>query len=324
MKCNKCGYKFNDDVRFCTNCGNKLSKNKKQFNSVAEKIQSLKVILENLENTIFFGKYRFIYVGIIVILIVIFLICLLSTINFTEIFKEITTTKALNCEDETIKDLVISIAKDNDYFYKDISADTISNVYIKYPAVTKYEQDIDRYHCTGQFVVESVYGGFKPTLNEYKNHYYNKFHRFGNTYNEIMITKNTKYVCNVEYTSQVSEGKSLVRSTYCSSGGGWFESGNQGTFSCESSDCEPIIIQKGDSSPVNKTTSNSIDTNNDYSSDNYNSSYSYTNSYTPPTQSQTVQKSQDSFEESENTNNIEQQRQNIIKLLFIMIMVIVL
>ena len=344
MKCNKCGNIVNDNVKFCTKCGNDL---RVQNNTICSKCGS--IVSENeifcpecghklgepfyqeknntselndledtqsyLEKLISSREFYPICFGVLIFIVLIALICGFSTINFPEWIKEQTTPKALNCEAPDVKDLVVRIASKNDYFYNDIDSNTISKTYIRYPAITGYEKDIDKYHCTGQFVVESVSGGFKPSLMDYKNHYYNKFHSYYNDY-EDKLTKNTQYVCNVKYSSQISEGQILVESNYCSSGGAWLDSGLQGSFSCEVDNCDPIMIHKKDRPSIDEMTYNSSNNSNDYSSSSgFNSSYSYNNSYTPqPTPNTSAPpKIQNSLKELENQQNYDQQKQNVVE-----------
>lgn len=302
MKCNKCGSIFDNTVKFCTKCGNNLQNQidnvcpkcgaitdiseaycsncgyflkeshteKENFNEEELKFENNNTFFERIANS---KDFYPICLGIIIFTMLIALISGLCTTNISELIKEKTTPKAPDCEAQTVKDLVISIAKKNDYFYKDIDSGSISKIYLRYPASTGYEKDIDKHHCTGQFVIESTYGGFKPAVNEYTNHYYNKFHSYLNLY-EDNLTKNTIYICDVKYSSQLSEGQTLVESTYCSSGGGWFENGNEGKFSCEADNCDPIIIHKKDRENLEDNTTEDNTSSNDYnSSNNSNSSH---------------------------------------------------
>lgn len=305
MKCNKCGSIFDNTVKFCTKCGNNLqnqidnicpacgamtdisevycsncgyflkeSHAEENLNKEQLKLENNNSLFERLANS---KDFYPICLGIIIFTMLIALISGLCTTNIPELIKEKTTPKAPDCEAQTVKDLVISIVKKNDYFFKYIDPGTISKIYLRYPASTGYEKDIDKHHCTGQFVIESTYGGFKPTVNEYTNHYYNKFHSYLNLY-EDKLTKNTTYICDVKYSSQLSEGQTLVESTYCSSSGGWFDTGNEGKFSCEAQDCDPIIIHKKDQEKVEDSINEDNTVNNNNKDSSYtDNAYSYIN-----------------------------------------------
>lgn len=314
MKCNKCGSIVGDNAKFCTKCGNDLRNqtlNDDGFiQEVPKNIEDDQSFLERLTSS---KEFYPICWGVFIFIVLIGLICGINSINFSEFVKEKTTPKAENCEASNVKDIVIDIVKKNDYFYNDIDPDTISTVYLRYPAVTGYEKDIDKYHCTGQFVVESVYGGFKPLVNDYKNHYYSKFHSYYDLYDD-KLTRNTTYVCDVKYSSQLSEGSTLVESTYCSSGGGWYDSGKSGKFSCDGEDCEPILIHKRDRENVEDTDVNTSTQNSNVSAgSNYNSSYT-NNNYSPVSstapQPKPQLKPQNSLRESENAQNYDQIKQN--------------
>ena len=113
--------------------------------------------------------------------------------------------------------------------------------------LTKYDKDIDKYFCKGQFVVESTDVGFKPKKNYDDNDYYNYvkiYDWFNNGLEVTEIKKNTKYICEIEYSSQLSEGKTYVESDNCSNDAAYiFGLGKQGIFSCEGEDCEPIRLK---------------------------------------------------------------------------------
>jgi len=310
MKCNKCGNICDDNTKFCTKCGNALTEEYVQ--SFSEEAQNYngyekrEIPQSSLERFITSKEFFAICSVVFVVIVSIIIFSVMSTINLPKLIHETTTLKAENCEAETVKNLVVDIVKKNDYFYNDIDPDSISNVYLRYPATSGYENDIDKYHCTGQFVMESVYGGFKPTSATSDNHYYNKFHSYYDYY-EDRLAKNTLYVCSVKYSSQLSEGRTLVESTYCSSGGGWFDSGTQGTFSCEGGDCEPIIIQKKDRSNIEDSSSSTsyqyTSENKSLSDEDYNSS-----------DAQSVENNnRSSFHSMENLQNAEQTKQNIIR-----------
>ena len=149
--------------------------------------------------------------------------------------------KTPNCESQIVKNMALDIVKKNDWYYPDIAPNTISKVYLKYPAATKYDKDIDKYYCKAQFVVESTEEGFKPS--KIYDHYYLKSLMWFDNFID-KIEKNNLYICEIEYSSQISEGNILVESDHCSANDSYTTCliGKHGVFSCEGKDCEPITI----------------------------------------------------------------------------------
>lgn len=193
--CPNCGNQNDLNSKFCKNCGFELKQNNKKIKNI--------------------GCMIFLFIVTIVLAIFIFLPSDFITFE----------PKAKNCEDSEVMDLVIELFKRNDRYFKDIDPDSISSIYIQYPAVTSYDKEIDKYFCDGHLVMES-YEGFRPTEYDYfSNSYYIKTnHPLDTTF-----TKYTKYVCPVNYSSQISEGTTLVSSSTLSC-----------NFSCEG-DCTPLI-----------------------------------------------------------------------------------
>lgn len=228
MICNNCKKEIPDESLFCEFCGAKIEQNQNESNNFENNIKicpncGTKNKLNNkfCQNCgINFKKNNFgcyLFIGGIVTL------CILSIFFLSDFITLI--PRAKNCEDSEVKDLVIELFKQNDLYYKDIDPSTISSIYIQYPAVTSYDKDIDKYFCDGQLVMES-YEGFRPTNYEFFANSY-----FAKTTNpfDATLTKYTKYVCPLNYSSQISEGTTLVSSStlICN-------------FSCEG-DCTPLI-----------------------------------------------------------------------------------
>lgn len=218
--CEFCGTKIEQsenensekNIKICPNCGKQNDLNSKFCKNCGFNLKQIKEKKKNLSCIIL------IFITIIASIICLSFLFLLS--DFIA-FKP----KAKNCEDSEVMDLVIELFKRNDRYFKDIDPSTISSIYIQYPAVTSYDKEIDKYFCEGHLVMES-YEGFRPTEYDYfSNSYYIKTnHPLDTTF-----TKYTKYVCPLDYSSQISEGTTLVSSSTLSC-----------NFSCEG-DCTPLI-----------------------------------------------------------------------------------
>lgn len=114
--------------------------------------------------------------------------------------------KARNCEDNEVKNLVIEIFKENNEDYKNIDKSSISSLTLLYPAASNYDKNIDKYSCTGTIVMTSS-SGFLPTTYTNDNSYYNKIKNYTKNITTFDMLKT-----NVEYSSQISEGNTLVQS----------------------------------------------------------------------------------------------------------------
>lgn len=173
---------------------------------------------------------KFIQISILIIILIFILQVLNPSSEINDnISNIISLNKAKNCEDEVVKNMVLEIFKENDYYYKDIDKSTISSVSLQYPAITSYDKDIDKYSCTGVISMKSVGNGFKPIVYNDKNNYYSKI---SSIWNNDTIKKYTNYKVNVTYYSQISENNILVQSTDYT-----------GEFSCEGN-CEDIVNKK--------------------------------------------------------------------------------
>lgn len=314
MKCNKCGNICDDNSKFCTKCGNDLANQRNEsFSEIGSGLAEFKQaeVRSLLEGVLASKRLISICAGIFILAGVIYG---LHSLNLPKVFKEAITPKAENCESQVVKDLVIDIVKNNDYFYNDIDPDTISTIYLRFPATSGYEQDIDKYHCTAQFVMESIYGGFKPKAHDFSNRYYSKYHFYRN-FNDEMLTTNTQYVCDVKYTSQLSEGSTLVNTTYCNSSGSWYESGKSGKFSCEGGNCEASPIYRKEQESMEDSndsyTESSSNDYNSYSEENY--SYPTSNHDVAPQPKVKQKNEEDSFHAIESNSNINNVKPNNVK-----------
>lgn len=203
MRCCKCLHENEEKAIYCVKCGNKLNANH-QYNYNTSSIGCGTIIL------IF-----------IVIVSFLFVIILLSSED--DISDGPIVNRAKTCEDTDVKDLVIQIFKENNNYYRAINKKSINSIVLNYPSISRYDKDIDKYFCNGTIIMEANTSGFLPSSYDYNNVYYSLIKKsiFDDT-----LYKFSKYELNVEYESQISEGRTLVRST---TEGGDF-SGNGGTI----------------------------------------------------------------------------------------------
>ena len=248
MKCNKCGSEIKENQKFCTNCGaivpynincpncgstvssedsfcincgavlkrNVTSNNNSEQNqSNSDDVDVLKIFLSG------FLKIALIICLVIFIFYLFILfrkdISYINDINNNYPRPSTFINKARNCEDSTVKDLVIQIFKENDATYLKVKPETVASVYLKYPAAISYDSSVDKYTCSGTVVVNAVKNGFR-----YDYDFMGLVTKdLGYTYDSEDYTKEYNYAgyeCQVDYTSQISEGKILVSASSCGTG----------------------------------------------------------------------------------------------------------
>ena len=119
--------------------------------------------------------------------------------------------KAPNCEALEVKELAVKIFKDNNPMYKSMDSKSIAEVVLKYPSLNGYDEAIDKYSCSGEIWVISNDPGFLPSSMESNNKLYNRIaHEYSYYGEDWYWDRFTKYVVPVEYTTQLSEGSTLV------------------------------------------------------------------------------------------------------------------
>lgn len=249
MKCNKCGCEIKENQKFCTNCGAILPYNincpncgsmvssedsfcincgtplKETINingSTSESKQSQSKNV-NVFMALLSGFLRICLIASIVVFVYYLFITSKSyspDINDSDdnYPKPIAfTNRARNCEDSTVKDLVIQIFKENDATYLKVKPETVASVYLKYPAAISYDSSVDKYTCSGTVVVNAVKNGFR-----YDYDFMGMVTKdLGYTYDSDDFTKKYNYAgyeCQVDYTSQLSEGQILVSASSCGTG----------------------------------------------------------------------------------------------------------
>ncbi len=138
---------------------------------------------------------------IIVSLLVVFIgVCVVST--------QLTSSKAPNCENKIVKSEVGNIFMEGSPFIQNnLDTSSIADVNLINPRVEHYDNEADKYYCQGTIVVTSNENGFK--LLQGKSMFYLSFFS-GRDYDVY-----TRYECDVEYTSQLSEQRPYITSSYC-------------------------------------------------------------------------------------------------------------
>ena len=201
MYCPRCNHKIDENYAYCSKCGCSLNKN-------------------NTKNNSFVDIAFQIITSLIIVGILIFIISTMISYNNNSSNLEFSPklNKSKNCEDSTVKNLVIEIFKENNEYYLDIDKTSIADITLIYPATSSYDSTIDKYSCTGIITMTSTSSGFLPKKYDTDNLYYNHIYSFSN-YGQLY--KYTKYKQNVSYDSQISEGNTLVSA-----------SNNLGEFSC--------------------------------------------------------------------------------------------
>lgn len=250
MKCPNCGNELNPNQKFCTKCGKEVPENIR--------------ILENVEK-----DRKLELQQKIIILLVALIVCFVVAFgaihfignrsdvdipnenenNVEDNNNQIFDNSARNCEDVDVKNLVLNIYKENDYYYKYIDPTSISKIYLASPVATKYERSIDKYSCKG-FVTLEAPNGFRPKKYEFSNNFYSKVHSYETIDNGVqVIQKTTKIQCPVTYSSQISEGQISVYSSYCN-GGSFYDNGNTDIFTYDENN--PYLEVPGSRAQIQK------------------------------------------------------------------------
>lgn len=195
--CPECGNKIPVDNKFCIHCGY-------SFNGTSS--QNLIKTQTKRDNTSHIISF---FIGLIM-LILIGTIFVGSNL-FIEDAKEDLKPKAQNCESQVVKDLAVSIFKDNNEMYKSIDPKSIASIVLRYPTVNGYDESIDKYECSGEIFITSNISGFLPLSMEYDNKLYREIaHEPYWDEDNWYWDRYTTYKVPVEYSSQLSEGSTLV------------------------------------------------------------------------------------------------------------------
>ncbi len=125
---------------------------------------------------------------------------------------------AKSCDDTVVKDLVLNVFKQKDYFYKYLNSGSIQRAVLDNISVANYDSGLDQYTCTADVIIQSN-AGLKPKEYEGSNKFYQQVSTFHTTDDGIPTIKKVSQIkCPVTYTSQVSNGKDSVYSSYCGDG----------------------------------------------------------------------------------------------------------
>lgn len=192
--CPACGNKTPVDNKFCIHCGY-------SFNGTVPQKQVKTQDSANGIIKFFISLIMMIFIGAIFV----------GANLFIEEAKEDLKPKAESCESQVVKDLAVSIFKENNEMYKSIDPKSIASIILRYPTVNGYDESIDKYECSGEIFITSNISGFLPLSMEYDNKLYQKIaHEPYWDEDNWYWDRYTTYRVPVEYTSQLSEGSTLV------------------------------------------------------------------------------------------------------------------
>lgn len=255
-KCPKCGSKIKQNDIYCSKCGYELNlsetnNNSDAHNSDNETSENQDEKGDENKNSLFITIIIVFFIVIISLLSVYKILAFMKD-NSKDINQELNTVetetfqeKSKNCDDIEVTELAIKEFKENDYYYQYINTNSIKDITLENPSLSRYDNEENKYECHGTITITSKDSGFEPSYNE-NNAYYNKIHsekqsENGN-YNVDVLKKYTTYKCDIDYTSQITDGRTIVTATYCGSGN-LLEDLAIPTFTCEGN-CDDIIIEK--------------------------------------------------------------------------------
>ena len=247
MFCPNCGKEVEENQKYCSNCGYCLLEEEERQDKETNK--------ENKSSGLFDILIPIIVIGLI--LTGLFLSFMKSD-EVSNFFKNdsLEPPKAENCESKLVTDLAVSIFEENDYYFKLLEPYSISDVYLKYPQEESYDSSTDKYTCSGTIVVTAQEEGFLPLEND--NDYYKKtfYLKWNDDKTKLLsvLKKYNQYTCKIEYTSQISEGQTLVNSSFCGSEN-VFDTSDLGKFSCIG-DCEDTILTQESDNEENQQDQN--------------------------------------------------------------------
>lgn len=223
MNCPNCGNEINKTQKFCTHCGI-------NFYEHSQENENNKHSPRYQHNYLAYCGWFFCSVLVILGLLYAFGNKTNIDISNNDDSSNDTKISAKNCEDITIKNLVLDIYKSNDYYYKYIDPTSIDEIVLRYPVATDYDSTIDKYSCKGVVAIKS-FQGLKPESYDYNNDFYALIKTYNYTDDGVpLLRKAIEITCPVTYSSQISEGSSTVYSSSC------------GKISSWSSDTEPTIV----------------------------------------------------------------------------------
>lgn len=118
--------------------------------------------------------------------------------------------KAPNCESAITKDIAIDIFMEKSPFIGSVNRDYLSGISIINPRTSDYNKEIDKYYCKGTVLVKGDENGFRLANGKAMFYLSNFSVSDYDFYN--------RYECEVSYTSQLSEQRPYVTTTYCYNG----------------------------------------------------------------------------------------------------------
>ncbi len=220
--CNKCGAKLIKETK-CPNCGAEIAKNDVFCSKCGQKVTNKNTADTDLYNKTIANVSSnqndtdtdSVWLKVLLTLVSILLFVIFAVVIGIYVVNNLPEVnmgpKAPNCEAEEVKEIAASIFKENNEIYKAMDPKSVVSIVLKYPSLNGYDESIDKYNCSGEIWVMSAESGFLPSSTENNNKFYNRIaHEYSYYGEDWYWDRYTKYVVPVEYTTQLSEGSTLV------------------------------------------------------------------------------------------------------------------
>ena len=249
LYCPKCGSLKNKNQNFCSCCGFSFFNN----NSTLPSFSLPKFYYYIIAAAFFFGIFVYLFMKLI------------GSVPDEQIKPQIpdenySVLKAKNCHDNYVKDIALQIFKENDYYFKYIDSSTISDVSLKFPSMVSYNSDIDKYYCRATVYVIASENGFLPSFSQIGNHFYDELNILEHDSQGLSpgLKKFTRYQCDINYASQISQDQPYVTATACGNGSD-FNNKGKFSFSYIQKKSKPLELQQHSDDYINQENSNSQD-----------------------------------------------------------------